>query len=87
MDGLSTIVVVHETGAPHVRRLLALCDEHATILKGARWAGVDEIVGFSTVMECEACAVMGDSHASLFGDRPTASNTRSHLRPLPARRR
>jgi hypothetical protein len=84
VDGLSTVVVVHETVAPSVRRLLALCDEHAAILKRARWAGVDEIVGFSTVMECEACALTQDSQANLSGADPTSSTRRSHLRPVPA---
>jgi hypothetical protein len=84
VNGLSTVVVVHETVAPNVRRLLALCDEHAAILRRARWAGVDEIVGFSTVMECEACALAQESQATMSGTDPTSSSRRSHLRPVPA---
>ena len=60
MDGMTTVVVVHETASPNVRRLLALCDEHVTILKRASWGGVDELVGFSTVMDCEACELVPD---------------------------
>ena len=55
MDRMTTVVVVHETAAPGVQRLLALCADHAAVLKRVPWAGVDELVGFSTVMECEAC--------------------------------
>ena len=85
MDGLTTVVVVHETAAPDVRRLVALCDEHVRILERASWARVDELVGFSSVMECEACQLIPET-APLEQPTHTATKTRrSHLRPLPAR--
>jgi hypothetical protein len=78
MDGLTTVVVVHETASPTVRRLLALCDEHVTILKRASWGGIDELVGFSTVIDCEACELIPE--LTLSDQRAV----RRHLHPLPA---
>jgi hypothetical protein len=82
--GLNAVIVVHETATPDVRRLVALCDEHERILKQASWAQVDEIVGFSSVMECEACPLI--SHPTLLG-QPAHGDSAApgirHLRPLP----
>ena len=84
MDGLTTVFVVHEMRQPSVRALVVLCSEHAAVLKHASWAGVDELVGFSTVIDCEACAMPPDEslsmHADLLQARPR------HLRPLPTAR-
>ena len=84
MDGMTTVVVVHETASPNVRRLLALCDEHVTILKRASWGGVDELVGFSTVMDCEACELVPDM---TLPEQPIVQSRqafRRHLHLLPA---
>jgi len=56
VNKLSTIVVVHEKAAPHVRVLLALCGLHLAFLRGGlKWAGVDEVVGKSSTLPCEIC--------------------------------
>jgi len=58
MCGLSTVVVVHEEAAPEARQLMALCPDHLALLHAAvRWAGIDEVVGTSRVLSCEACAL------------------------------
>ena len=85
MDGLTTVVVVHETAAPDVRRLVALCDEHVRILERASWARVDELVGFSSVMDCEACALIPEMAPPEPPTHATSPTRRSHLRPLLAR--
>jgi len=84
MDALTTVVVVHETASPTIRRLLALCSEHVAILKRASWGGVDELVGFSTVMDCEACEVVPE--LTLPDQRTIQSRQtfRRHLHPLTA---
>ncbi len=84
MEGMTTVVVVHETASPSVRRLLALCDEHVTILKRASWGRVDELVGFSTVMDCEACELVPDM---TLPEQPIVQSRkafRRHLHLLPA---
>ena len=86
MNALQTIVVVHETTAPDVRRLLALCDDHVAIVKRAPWADVDEVVGFSTVMDCEACKLMEQSPLSLLAIDPVPADGRSRLRAVPSQR-
>ena len=85
MDGLTTVVIVHETTAPEVRVLVAVCSEHQKILERAPWALVDELVGFSSVMDCEACRLIPDNGLL---EQPTRAGTnarRSHLRSLPSR--
>jgi len=82
MDGITTVVVVHETDAPYVLRLLALCAEHAAVVKRASWAGVDEVVGFSTVMDCEACGLMA-APSPPDSDLTAGHARRRHLRALP----
>ena len=83
MDRLTAVVVVHEAAAPDVRRLVALCTEHMRILEGASWAGVDELVGFSSVMECEACRLIPEALPleQLLAPRPRAGRSHSRLRP------
>jgi hypothetical protein len=81
---MTTVVVVHETATPEVLRLVALCEEHVKVLDRASWARLDELVGFSTVMGCEACALIPEP---TLPDRQYASTrpaARRHLRPLPA---
>ena len=58
MQGMTTVVAVHETASPAKLCLVALCDEHIVLLHKATWAHIDELVGFSTAMNCEACALM-----------------------------
>jgi hypothetical protein len=84
MDGLTTVFVVHETRQPSVRALVVLCSEHAAVLKHASWAGVDELVGFSTVIDCEACAMPPDETLPIHADSCQAR--RRNLRPLPTAR-
>jgi len=84
MGGMTTVVVVHETAAPNVRCLVALCTEHVTMLERAPWARVDDLVGFSTVIECEACTLTPESALSDQGSLPARQTMRRHLRPLPA---
>lgn len=69
---MTTILVVHRTEAPAVLGLIALCDEHTALLKRATWCGVDEVVGFSSIMACEACALLvgGAQTAEPAGPRP-----------------
>ncbi len=55
MQGLTTVVVVHASSAPNRPLLVALCDEHTALLQKA--ARIDELVGFSTIAACEACAL------------------------------
>jgi hypothetical protein len=81
MDGLTTVFVVHEMRQPSVRALVVLCSEHAAILKRASWAGVDELVGFSTVIDCEACAMPPDESLPLHTD--SWQGWPRHLHPLP----
>jgi hypothetical protein len=85
MQGLTTVVVVHHTDAPARQSTLTLCDDHLVLLRRATWAGIDELVGFSAVMECEACALI-DGRAAVGPGGPTESRPRHpHLRPIPAR--
>jgi hypothetical protein len=58
MNLLSTVVVVHDDAAPEVRQLLAPCREHLALRAGVGWAGVDEVIGTSRVLACEACALL-----------------------------
>ena len=85
MNGMTTVVVVHETAAPNVRCLVALCTEHVTILERAPWARVDDLVGFSTVMECEACTLTPESTLPELRSLPARRAIRRHLYPLPAK--
>ena len=57
---MTTVVVVHETAAPDTRALVALCPEHLRLLKSAAWAHIDELVGYSSLLACEACALITD---------------------------
>jgi hypothetical protein len=52
---MTTVVVVHPTATPNRPLLVALCDEHTALLYRA--ARIDELVGFSTILDCEACAL------------------------------
>jgi hypothetical protein len=56
MQGLTTVVVVHATAAPNRPLLVALCDQHTALLQRA--ARIDELVGFSAIADCEACALI-----------------------------
>lgn len=58
------VFVVHETSAPARRVLVGVCDDHTKRLKRATWVRIDELIGFSSVLECEACALMADAGSS-----------------------
>ena len=80
-QGMTTVVVVHATAAPNTPLLVALCDEHTALLHRA--ARIDELVGFSTSMDCEACALIDPATC---GPAETISQLRErhqHLHPLP----
>jgi hypothetical protein len=51
---------------------VALCAEHTGMLKAARWARIEEVVGFSSLMHCEACALIA-GHAD---SEPVAGSSR-----------
>jgi len=86
MNGMGTVVVVHETAAPEIRRLVALCDDHLTIVKRATWAAVDEVVGFSSVLACEACDLVPSYPLDPRPAHATGTDRRSHLRSVPTQR-
>jgi hypothetical protein len=76
---MTTILVVHRTEAPAVLGLIALCDEHTAIVKRATWCGVDEVIGFSSIMACEACALLvGGAHTG----EPTGPRPDPRFRPV-----
>jgi hypothetical protein len=79
--GLTTVLLVHETRNTSVSVFVALCSEHAGLLKRARWAAVDELVGFSTIAECEACALPRNEFV-LSSDSGSQARSR-HLRAVP----
>ena len=85
MQGLTTVVVVHHADAPAKQATVTLCDEHLVSLRGATWAGIDELVGFSAVMECEACASIGSSPAESPADSARYRPRAQHLHWLPTR--
>jgi hypothetical protein len=61
MTALATVLVVRELKpATDTCAIVALCSEHTRMLKAARWARIEEVVGFSSLMQCEACALIGD---------------------------
>ncbi len=80
MDGLTTLFVVHETRQPSTCAVIAVCSEHAALLKRASWAGIDELVGFSTVVDCEACAMPPDETLLIHASARTKPR---HLHPVP----
>lgn len=80
MDGMTTVVVVHATAAPNRPLLVALCDEHTALLHRA--ARIDELVGFSTTMDCEACTLI-DPAMSAADSIGQLRERHQHLHPLP----
>jgi len=59
MATVSTIVVFHDSAAPAERQLLALGPDHPAMLRDSvPWAVVDEVVGNSGALPCEACAFL-----------------------------
>ena len=71
MAGLTTVVVVREVQTTSARAILALCAEHTAMLRTARWVRIEEVVGFSSLMHCEACALIADRADS----EPAASSS------------
>jgi hypothetical protein len=68
-----TVFLVHETSAPTRRVLVGVCDDHTNRLKRATWVQIDELIGFSSVLECEACALMADAGYSGLLPVPNAN--------------
>jgi hypothetical protein len=60
MAGLTTVVVVREVHTTSACAIVALCAEHTGMLKAARWARIEEVVGYSSLMHCEGCALIAD---------------------------
>jgi hypothetical protein len=81
VDGMTTIVVVHATAAPNRPMLVALCDEHTALLHRA--ARIDELVGFSTIVACEACALTYDT--AQWSHELAQLGEASHLHAVPKR--
>ena len=85
VQGLTTVVVVHHADAPAKQATVTLCDEHLVSLRGATWAGIDELVGFSAVMECEACALLDGCRVEGRPESTESQPQHAHLRPLATR--
>lgn len=83
MQGMTTVVVVHEAAAPEKKGLVALCDEHTAHLRRATWGRIDELVGFSTVMDCEACALIDHAAPDVHAVATERPERYRHLHPLP----
>ena len=81
MQPVTTVVVVHATAAPNRPLLAALCDEHMALLHRA--ARIDELVGFSTRMDCEACALIDPATSTPAETISQLRERRQHLHPLP----
>ena len=81
MQRMTTVVVVHATAAPNQPLLVALCDEHTALLHRA--ARIDELVGFSTTMDCEACALIAPTVSAADDTISQLRETHQHLHPLP----
>jgi len=61
VTALATVLVVREVkSASETCAIVALCSEHTAMLETARWARIEEVVGFSRLMHCEACALIAD---------------------------
>ncbi len=83
VTALATVLVVRELKpASETCAIVALCSEHTAMLKTARWARVEEVVGFSSLMHCEACALICDhAHPESALETSDATHVR-HLRLL-----
>jgi hypothetical protein len=81
MERMTTVVVVHATTAPNRPLLVALYDEHTALLHRA--ARIDELVGFSTTMDCEACALMEPAISAATDTISQLRERHQHLHPLP----
>lgn len=82
MQSLTTVVVVHATAAPNRRLLVALCDEHTALLQRA--ARIDELVGFSAIVDCEACALSSTTGQESEGVTQVGPSPYLHAVPRPA---
>jgi hypothetical protein len=83
MQRLTSVLVVHHNDTPAKQATFTLCDEHLVVLRRATWAGIDELVGFSAVMECEACALIDGRAAEGRTTSTDAEPRHPHLQPLP----
>ena len=79
---MTTVVVVHATAEPNRPLLVALCDEHTALLHRA--ARIDELVGFSAIVACEACALTFTTNQELHEIARVGGAPHLHAIPKPA---
>jgi hypothetical protein len=82
---LTTVVVVHDADAPAKQATVTLCDEHLVALRRATWASIDELIGFSAVMGCEACPLIDNRAVEGCAGATESQPRHPYLRPLPTR--
>jgi hypothetical protein len=82
MAGLTNVVVVREVHTTSACAIVALCAEHTAMLETARWARIEEVVGFSSLMDCEACSLMVARANSEPAAAGSGRNQAAYLRPL-----
>ena len=80
MQRMTTVVVIHATTAPNRPLLVALCEEHTALLHRA--ARIDELVGFSTTMDCEACSLIDPAMSAAADTISPLRERHQHLHPL-----
>ena len=83
MQGMTTVVLVHKADAPDKQALVALSDEHTVLLRKAAWARIDELIGFSTIMDCEACSLIALAPPEADAVAIERPERYRHLHPLP----
>jgi hypothetical protein len=82
MQGMTTVVIVHASAAPNRPVLAALCDEHTALLHRA--ARIDELVGFSAIADCDACALTSCTGQDSNGISQPGLPPHSNVIPRPA---
>jgi hypothetical protein len=82
MHGLTKVVVVREAHTASACAIVALCAEHTKMLENARWARIEEVVGFSSLMSCEACSLMVVRANTEPAAARSGWNQTTYLRPL-----
>jgi hypothetical protein len=82
MAGLTSVVLVRETSTASACAVVAPCAEHTATLKTARWARVEEVIGFSSLMDCEACAITIDRANLELAAGSSGRNQAGYLRLL-----
>ena len=82
MAGLTNVVVVREVHTTSACAIVALCAEHTAMLETARWARIEEVVGFSSLMSCEACSLMVARANTELAAAGSGRDQTAYLRPL-----